>query len=174
MSRDPNKLNNSSQKKIEDKPSSITQLRYNKKFRLGIIIFLLAIVAILFFFWEKGRLFLAIAFISLLAALGLEMKNSDWDLNKLLETKSFEQSKIARDEKGNIRIDKAGNLLFDKAGNETKDKLHGKKAKDYNCSDFATQPEAQAFFEKVGGPGNDVNRLDGDKDGIACESLPKK
>ena len=29
------------------------------------------------------------------------------------------------------------------------------------------------YFEKVGGVGNDVNRLDGDKDGEACESLPK-
>ena len=42
----------------------------------------------------------------------------------------------------------------------------------HNCSDFDTQPEAQAFFESEGGPGSDPHRLDGNGDGIACESLP--
>ncbi len=41
---------------------------------------------------------------------------------------------------------------------------------DRDCSDFRTQPEAQAFFE-ASGPG-DPHRLDGDGDGVACESLP--
>jgi hypothetical protein len=41
---------------------------------------------------------------------------------------------------------------------------------DRDCSDFDTQPEAQRFFERVG-PG-DPHRLDGDGDGVACESLP--
>ena len=41
---------------------------------------------------------------------------------------------------------------------------------DRNCSDFDTQAEAQAFFEKTG-PG-DPHRLDGNGDGVACESLP--
>nr|WP_322822036.1 MBL fold metallo-hydrolase [Chloroflexus sp.] len=43
---------------------------------------------------------------------------------------------------------------------------------DRNCSDFATQAEAQAFFLANGGPARDPHRLDGDDDGIACESLP--
>lgn len=42
---------------------------------------------------------------------------------------------------------------------------------DYNCSDFATQQQAQEFFVKNGGPSHDPYRLDGDKDGIACEDL---
>lgn len=42
----------------------------------------------------------------------------------------------------------------------------------YNCSDFKTQPEAQSAFEACGGSLNDVHRLDADKDGQACESLP--
>lgn len=42
----------------------------------------------------------------------------------------------------------------------------------YNCSDFSTHAEAQAVFEYCGGISNDVHRLDGDDDGIACESLP--
>ena len=38
----------------------------------------------------------------------------------------------------------------------------------YNCEDFSTQAAAQAFF---GGLGDDVNRLDADNDGVACEAL---
>lgn len=43
---------------------------------------------------------------------------------------------------------------------------------DRNCSDFATWREAQAFFEAAG-PG-DPHRLDGDGDGIACQSLRRR
>ncbi len=42
----------------------------------------------------------------------------------------------------------------------------------HNCSDFATQPEAQAFYESEGGPASDPHKLDRDGDGTACESLP--
>lgn len=42
----------------------------------------------------------------------------------------------------------------------------------YNCSDFSTHAEAQSVFEYCGGIDNDIHRLDGDNDGIACESLP--
>ena len=43
---------------------------------------------------------------------------------------------------------------------------------DKNCSDFDTWAEAQAFYESEGGPSSDPHRLDGDGDGIACQSLP--
>ena len=43
---------------------------------------------------------------------------------------------------------------------------------DKNCGDFSTQTEAQACFIAAGGPARDPHRLDGDNDGIACESLP--
>ena len=39
---------------------------------------------------------------------------------------------------------------------------------DLDCPDFATQAEAQAYFEAAG-PG-DPHRLDADNDGIACEN----
>ena len=42
----------------------------------------------------------------------------------------------------------------------------------YNCGDFSTHLEAQEVFEYCGGVDNDIHRLDRDKDGIACESLP--
>lgn len=41
----------------------------------------------------------------------------------------------------------------------------------YNCADFSSRSEAQEAFEYCGGPGSDIHRLDGDNDGLACESL---
>lgn len=38
----------------------------------------------------------------------------------------------------------------------------------YNCSDFSSRAAAQTFFD---GLGDDVNRLDADNDGLACEVL---
>jgi micrococcal nuclease len=44
---------------------------------------------------------------------------------------------------------------------------------DKDCSDFSVQDEAQTYFEGKGGsPTNNVDRLDSDSDGIACETLP--
>lgn len=149
----------------KNKKAQSTSLRWNKKFRLAVIGALMIIVVVLFFVWEKARIFLAVAFFTLLAAFGLEVTENDWDIGKLIETGSFQESKIGRDE--------SGNLLYDIAGNVTTDPSKGKPADEYNCSDFETQPEAQLFFDRLGGTENDINRLDGDKDGEACEALPK-
>ncbi len=43
---------------------------------------------------------------------------------------------------------------------------------DKDCSDFVTNQEAQTFFISQGGPASDPHKLDADKDGLACESLP--
>jgi len=43
----------------------------------------------------------------------------------------------------------------------------------YNCPNFGTQAEAQACYEHcMQVVGYDVHRLDGNGNGIACESLP--
>lgn len=42
----------------------------------------------------------------------------------------------------------------------------------YNCPSFKTHAEAQAVFEYCGGTEKDVHKLDRDKDGQVCESLP--
>jgi len=97
---------------------------------------------------------LGVVFVILAAAFGLEATGNDWDVGKLLQGESMEEARVMRDKSGNIV------------------ESGGKYTDEYNCDDFETQPEAQAFFEKAGGPNKDVNRLDGDKDGIACESLP--
>ena len=44
---------------------------------------------------------------------------------------------------------------------------------DYDCIDFKTQKEAQEMYDKtMKEKGRDVYRLDANKDGIACQSLP--
>ena len=102
----------------------------------------------------------------LLGAFGLEASNTDFDLGKLFSGSSLEESKVARDE--------VGNVLYDKEGNVVTDSTKGKKASDYNCDDFTTQPEAQKFFAKMGGVDKDIYRLDGNNDAQACESLPQE
>ena len=48
-----------------------------------------------------------------------------------------------------------------------------KPISEINCSDFATHGAAQQWFQQHGGSAsNDVAGLDGDHDGVACESLP--
>ncbi len=91
----------------------------------------------------------------LLGAFGLEVSNNDWDLGKLLSGSTPSEAKVMRDKDGNVVTS------------------GGKYTDEYNCSDFETQPQAQKFFTNAGGPNKDVNRLDGDNDSEACESLPK-
>jgi len=44
--------------------------------------------------------------------------------------------------------------------------------RDRNCRNFSIHAEAQAFYIAAGGPEHNRHHLDGDHDGIACESLP--
>jgi len=44
-------------------------------------------------------------------------------------------------------------------------------AADKDCSDFGSWRAAQNFYKSHGGPKRDPHRLDGDRDGVACESL---
>ena len=43
---------------------------------------------------------------------------------------------------------------------------------DRDCSDFATQAAAQAFYDLYFPYHGDFARLDGNNDGIACNALP--
>ncbi len=162
-------------------------LRNNKNMRLGMIIFLMLVVAVLYFrnvntenlttadgikselggqmkpdTLEKKIL---IGIMGLLGVgAGLEASNNDIDLGKLIETKSLSASKVLRDREGNVVSEAEV-----KAGVKT-----GKATDEYNCDDFKTQPEAQKFFINAGGVSGDTNRLDGNKDGVACTALPQK
>ena len=114
----------------------------------------------------------------LAGAFGLEATNNDWDLGKIVKGSSPSDAKILRDQKGNIRRDASGQIITrvmrDKNGNVVPEgSAGGKYTDEYNCADFSVQSDAQRFFDKAGGVSRDTNRLDGDKDGVACEDLPK-
>lgn len=151
--------------------------RKNKKARIYVILGLLAIVAVLAFLFESLRIWMIGIGILLLAALGLEATETDIDMGTLFETGSVQDSMIERDEEGNLAESEEGGfmtrILRDSQGNVVAEGTAGAKYEDeYNCADFATQAEAQVFYDNAGGVTADVNRLDGDKDGEPCESLP--
>lgn len=136
-------------------------LRSSKKFRLWVIGILIAVGVVALFFvkgtWAKVAIGAMIAI--LLAAFGMEATNNDYDVQKLVETRSFSAAKIERDEKGNlVNVDAFCNA----------------QESDYNCADFKTQSEAMTVYNrcKTLGKNMDVYGLDRDKDGKVCESLP--
>lgn len=53
-------------------------------------------------------------------------------------------------------------------GASKKSQIYIAPRQDYDCSDFPTQSEAQKVLDAFAG---DPYRLDGDRDGIACEDL---
>lgn len=121
---------------------------------------------------------IGVVIVLLLGALGMEVSNNDFDLGSIFSGNSVQDSKIQRDANGNLQTNKDGSfvtkLMRDKLGNVVPEGTAGAKYTDeYNCDDFKTQDEAQAFFIKAGGVNKDTNRLDGDNNGIACQSLPK-
>ncbi len=157
--------------------NEVSNWRRSKKARLYIIGGLLVVVALLAFFFEGLRLWMLGIGVVLLVALGFEVAETDVDLGSVIETGSISDSVIERDEEGNLEESADGGLLTrflrDKEGNVVEEGTEGAKYTDeYNCDDFDTQPEAQTFFENSGGVEGDVNRLDGNKDGVACQSLP--
>lgn len=101
---------------------------------------------------------LGVVIVLLLAALGLELGNTDYDVGKLMDGQGVEASKVLRDKDGNVVPGGTDGAKY---------------TDEYNCEDFDSQPEAQRFFTNAGGPSQDTNRLDGDNDGDACEDLPK-
>ena len=134
---------------------NVAEWRRNKNVRLAIIIGLLLVVAVVAFFFEKTRLFMLGIGIMLLAALGMEVANTDVDLGKLMDTGSLSESVVKRDADGNA--------------------LYGAMCEEnvYNCTNFKTQGEAQEVYETCKTDEQpDRHGLDRDGDGIACQSLP--
>jgi hypothetical protein len=131
---------------------TLSSLRSSKKFRLVLIGVLIVIALIIAYFFEKVRWFMIAIAVMLAAAFGMEVTNHDWDMNKLMHTGSFAESRVPRDEKGNMVLEK----LCD--------------GPDYDCKDFETQEEAQTYLVSCGKK-HDMYGLDRDKDGIACEDL---
>jgi hypothetical protein len=127
---------------------------------------------------KVGKGILGVVIVLLLGALGMEVSNNDFDLGAILGGQSMSESKIERNVDGNLnRTDDGGfvtRVMRDKTGAVVPEgQAGGKYTDEYNCDDFTTQGEAQTFYRNAGGANGDVNRLDGDKDGQACVSLPK-
>ena len=157
--------------------NEVKNWRGNKNARVLLIGGLLIIVIILGFLFESLRMWMIGVGVVLLVALGFEVANTDVDLGSVMDGNSISESVIERDEDGNLERTAEGGfmtrLLRDKEGNVVAEGTAGAKYTDeYNCDDFDTQPEAQRFFEAAGGIEGDVNRLDGNKDGVACQALP--
>jgi hypothetical protein len=139
----------------------LEKIRSSHKARLWVIGGLILVCVALFFFIKgtTAKVILGVVIALLLGAFGMEATQNDYDVQKLMETKSFAESKIERDETGNlINIDNFCNA----------------QEIDYNCTDFKTQKEAMQVYTRCSelGKNMDVFRLDGDKDGKVCESLP--
>lgn len=113
-----------------------------------------------FYKWVKGGLGVIIAL--MIGALGLEVTENDWDLGALLSGESMDGAKVIRDADGNINFDGVSPLIANCEADE------------YNCSDFIYQAQAQDVMERCGDGGKDVHGLDGNNNGIACESLKKE
>jgi hypothetical protein len=94
---------------------------------------------------------------------------------KLLSGSTLQQAKMPTDTSGNIVFgnpDSVSKAIHDASGNfltsSCTDNL-------YNCSNFKYQEDAQEVFDKCKAAGKgDINRLDGDKNGVACQDLPSK
>jgi hypothetical protein len=137
-------------------------IRESHKARLWIIGGLIVLCAILFYFIKgtTAKVILGVVIALLLGAFGMEATKTDYDVQKLIETKSFSESKIERDAT-------TGNII-------NIDNFCNAEKLDYNCSDFKTQAEAMTVYKRCGelGKNMDVFRLDGDSDGNVCEGLP--
>ena len=136
---------------------TVAPWRRSRKVRLFILLALIAITIAIMWFFEKTRVWLIGVLAVLGIALGLEIAQTDVDLGKLVETRSLSESVITRDADGNLNI---GAICDD-------------PDYDYNCNDFETQCEAQSVMDQCGSQGRDVHGLDGDKNGVACQSLPE-
>ncbi len=146
------------------KNDSKKSLRGNKTIRIIALILIITISIGIWWYGDKtnnkaAKIGATIAGSAAGIGLGLEVANKDFDLETLAKTGSLKKALMQRDEDGNlINI----GLICD---------AQDKNYYNYNCSDFKTQEEAQAVYDKCD---TDINGLDRDKDGIVCESLPKK
>jgi hypothetical protein len=141
--------------KKKKQPSKMDKLRRSKNVRMVLVAVLFVILGIMYFVFEKFRIFILAMMVVLLGALGMEMTGTDFDVQKLVETGSFSESRLDQTSDGTwIYSDDCKREMF-------------------NCSNFSTQVEAQELFESCGGLKEDIHGLDRDKDGVVCESLPK-
>ncbi len=147
--------------------------RNTKSTRLYFIGLIGAIVFVLWYFKILKTGFAVGLGIILLAAFGIETMNYDLDLGKLWETGNIQESRVSHTRDG---LKLMGSCALPTKGEG-----------DLNCANFQTQAEAQAKYDQCATEiasyndgvdvakvrSLDIYRLDGDKDGMVCESLPR-
>ena len=135
----------------------LTNVRRSSKFRIVLLLVLLAILVAMYFYMEKFRIWIIAMGVAIIVALGFEIGGTDLDIGKMIETGSIKEAIINKTE--------AGTWIF--GGDCQKGNL--------NCSNFKTQEEAQETYDECrNGSNEDPHGLDRDKDGIVCEALPKR
>lgn len=139
---------------------SFNKIRGNKNVRLIVLLLIILIAAGIWYYSDSKAAKTAALVGGAVAtvAVGFEVADTDFDLQTLWETGSLKESLLQRDEDGNLVA--PASVFCD---------AQAEGYYDYNCSDFQTQDEAQRIYEACD---TDINRLDGDKDGLVCETLP--
>lgn len=143
----------------------LQRIRNDKRYRLGIIGVLIAIVIALLVFWWKAKIALWVILLLLLTAFGIEYFDYDVDLGKLWETGSVSESRVEH---------KNGYKVFGEACSSN----------NLNCADFDNRGAAQEKYDtcadKIAQDNDttsenirnvDIYGLDRDKDGVVCEAL---
>jgi hypothetical protein len=156
-------------------PSVLQNARNTKSTRLWFLVLLVVVVIALYMLGIIKKGFAIGLGILLLAAIGIQTFDYDLDLGTLWETGSIKESRVQHTQDGVVL---KGDCV----------KPAGKSAEfDLNCSNFKTQAEAQQKYDycaeqiaennsnldKAKIMSLDVYGLDGNKNGIVCEALPK-
>jgi hypothetical protein len=156
-------------------PSVLQKARNTKSTRLWFLVLLVVVVIALYMLGIIKKGFAIGLGILLLAAIGIQTFDYDLDLGTLWETGSIKESRVQHTQDGVVL---KGDCV----------KPAGKSAEfDLNCSNFKTQAEAQQKYDycaaqiaennsnldKAKIMSLDVYGLDGNKNGIVCEALPR-
>lgn len=150
---------------------TLKNARNSKKSRIIFIVILIIIMAIIAYLFEKVRWFMIGMIVLLLWALGMQVYDYDFDLWKLMETKSFTESRV------DSVTDSDWNSYNVITGTCNRNDF------DLNCDNFATQEEAQDQYNTCANalqndnPTIDIRKLDiygldGNNNGVVCEALP--
>ena len=146
--------------------------RNTKSKRILFMVWLLILLAILWWFKVIKTGFVVGIGLLILVALGIETLDYDLDLGTLWRTGNITESRVQHTEDGIIL---KGNCI------------NSKQSNDLDCANFPTQEAAQAKYDQCAeeiasyNAGKtvsqiknlDIYRLDGNKNGIVCESLPR-
>ena len=146
--------------------------RNTKSTRLWFIGLIAAILALLWYLKIIKTGFAVGVGILLLAAFGIEAIDYDLDLATLWQTGNVQESRVQHTKDGIILKGSC---------------INSKKENDLNCDNFQTQSEAQAKYDMCAdqiasyNQGTDAAKiksldiygLDGNKNGIVCEALPR-